>query len=63
MSDTMRIQTSDGDRITVRLVVPSNYKFDDEERNDFMHRFGEGVWEKEVERALEKGWVERVYEE
>ena len=61
MKETRRIHTSDGDIIKVETIVPSNYKYDDDERNDFIHGFGVGtVSDREVERAIERGWARRV---
>ena len=61
MKETRRIHTSDGDIIEVECVVPYNYKYNDEERNDFIHGFGVGtVSDREVERAIERGWARRV---
>lgn len=56
-----KINTSDGKIIGVELIVPSNYKYDDEDRNDFIHDFGTGTLsDGEIEEAIEKGWVRRV---
>lgn len=61
MGDRRRVHTSDGDIVEVELVVPRNYKYDDEDRNDFIHGFGVGtVSDREIALAIRKGWARRV---
>lgn len=58
MADCCRIRLSDGDIIEVELVIPPNYKYNDDRRNDFIHGFDTGTLsDAEIERALRKGWV------
>ena len=56
-----RIHTSNGDIIEVELIVPRNYDYSDEERNDFIQRFDTGTaFDKEIEFAIRKGWVRKI---
>ena len=41
--DSCRIHLSDGDIIEVELVIPRDYKYDDFDRNDFIHEFDTGT--------------------
>lgn len=56
-----RIQAFNGDIIEVELNMPGNYKYDDEERNDFIQGFDTGTAsDKEVEMAIRKGWARKI---
>lgn len=56
--DSCRIHLSDGDIIEVELVIPRDYKYDDFDRNDFIHEFDTGtLFDEQIEAALRKGWV------
>lgn len=49
------------DRNDYKLYIPDDYKYDDEERNDFMQGFDTGTaFDTEIREAEKKGWVERV---
>lgn len=61
MGDIRRIHLSDGDIVEVEVIVPSNYKYDDEDRNDFIHGFGVGtVSDRQVESAIRRSWARIV---
>lgn len=61
MGSRKEIYASDGDIIEVELVIPDGYRYDDEERNEFMHGFVTGtVGDKQIEMCIKKGWVERI---
>lgn len=61
MADRCRITLSNGDWVEVELVVPANYKYDDDYRNDFIHNFDTGTLsDSQIESALRRGWVRRV---
>lgn len=61
MGQIRTITLHDGDMIRVELIVPSNYKYDNEERNEFIQGFDTGTAsDREVERAIRKGWVRKI---
>lgn len=42
------------------LIIPSNYHYDDEERNDFIQSFDTGtVSETQIDKALKKRWIRK----
>lgn len=55
------IYASDGDIIEVELVIPGGYKYDDEERNDFIQGFDTGTaFDRQIEMCIKKGWVRKI---
>ena len=53
-----RVNLSNGDIVEVELVIPPNYKYNDDTRNDFIHVFDTGaVSDVEIESALRRGWA------
>lgn len=55
------IHASNGDIIEVELIIPDNYRYDDEERNDFIQGFDTGtVSDRQIEMCIKRGWVEEI---
>lgn len=53
-----RVNLSNGNIVEVELVIPPNYKYNDDMRNDFIHEFDMGtVSDVEIESALRRGWA------
>ncbi|MCI9175853.1 MAG: hypothetical protein HFH49_13100 [Lachnospiraceae bacterium] len=61
MGERKEIYASDGNIIEVELVIPDDYKYDDEERNEFMQGFVTGTaFDRQIEMCIKKGWVEEI---
>ena len=44
----------------IEVIVPNDYKYDDEERNDFIDAVcSRTVTDNQIDEALRKGWAER----
>lgn len=57
MSSIKKVRMSDGDIMEVE-VVTDNYKYNNEERNDFIHAFDvDALSDKQIERGIRKGWA------
>ncbi len=61
MGERIKIHAANGDIIEVELVVPANYKYEDENRNDFIDGFGTGtISDSQIESAIRRGWAKKV---
>lgn len=53
-----RVNLSNGDIVEVELVIPSNYKYNDDARNDFIHEFDTGTLsDAEIQNGIRRGWA------
>lgn len=53
-----RVNLSNGDIVEVELVIPPNYKYNDDMRNDFIHEFDTGTLsDAEIQSGIRKGWA------
>ena len=60
MGSMRRVNMSDGDIVEVKLVIPSGNKYDNEDRNDFIHGFGTGEFsDRQIESAIQRGWARK----
>ena len=61
MANRKEICTRDGDVWEVEISVPRNYKFDNEDRNQFLENWsGETASDREIEDAISKGWARKI---
>lgn len=57
MSNIKKVRMSDGDIMEVELVL-SNYKYNNEDRNEFIHAFDvDALSDRQVESGIRKGWA------
>lgn len=57
MSSIKKVRMSDGDVMEVELVL-SNYKYNNEDRNEFIHAFDvDALSDRQIESGIRKGWA------
>lgn len=57
MSSIKKVRMSNGDIMEVE-VVTANYKYNNEERNEFIHAFDvDALSDKQVESGVRRGWA------
>lgn len=57
MGSIKRVRMSDGDIMEVE-VLTSNYKYNNDERNEFIHAFDvDALSDRQIESGIRKGWA------
>ena len=57
MGDIKRVRMSDGDIMEVE-VITSNYRYNNEERNEFIYAFDvDALSDRQIENGIRKGWA------